>query len=200
MEEWPQDVFEEELREIDFVEWALAVYDRAVELVYRNLNESGEIAVVSAEYVAEGRPQGRRLMALAGYRLAKILASFVEDQTREPAASTPEGTTQATQKTEASVTPTQSTTTQTQSSPLQSLSPSQNDTEAEGLYSGHLSTGNGPGMKSREIVSWSIDSVLLAVIIVYGFLTWKKKDVGAGLIDDEDDPPEKSASRSSLSF
>jgi hypothetical protein len=80
MNAYPQSMFTEELKETDPVKWAAEVYPIAVKYAYQNLYQSGGNYIVNQTYADLGRPQARRLIALAGYRLAQVLATFVKEK------------------------------------------------------------------------------------------------------------------------
>jgi hypothetical protein len=82
MADYPESTFSEELKETDPVKWAVEVYPISVQYVYGNLLQSGGTYIVNQTYADLGRPQARRLIALAGYRLAKVLKTFVDAKSR----------------------------------------------------------------------------------------------------------------------
>jgi hypothetical protein len=92
MDEWPASGFAAELAETDFLEWALGVYRIGVDFVYAGLVETENATVVTDAYVDAGRVQARRMMALAGYRLAQVLQAFWEAQTAAPPPAAPSAT------------------------------------------------------------------------------------------------------------
>jgi hypothetical protein len=82
MTDYPENAFSEELKETDPVKWAAEVYPISVQYVYGNLLQSGGSYIVNQTYADLGRPQARRLIALAGYRLARVLKTFVDAKAR----------------------------------------------------------------------------------------------------------------------